>query len=103
MIASSACTTSGWTPNQLSFDVFGDPYVLSILETTWSNLLHSRQCGTMAVTINNGTAPYKFQAIVGDVRAHDWFVRLYTQVPSSEHQKQPTGHQVKWFVARVVV
>ena len=53
------------------------------------------------MTINNGTAPYKFQAIVGDVRAHDWFVRLHTQVHSSEHQKQPTGHQVKWFVARL--
>ena len=57
----------------------------------------------MAVTINNGTAPYKFQAIVGVVRSHDWFVRVDTQVHSSGHQKQPAGHQAKWFVTRVIV
>ncbi len=53
------------------------------------------------MTINNGTAPYKFQAIVGDVRSHGRFVRLHTQVHPSGHQKHPTGHLVKWFVARL--
>jgi len=33
MTANSTCPTSAWTPNQLSFDVFGEPYVLRSLET----------------------------------------------------------------------
>ena len=57
----------------------------------------------MGVTMKNGTAPYKFQAIVADVRAHDWSVRFHTHLHSSGDQKPRTGHQVKWFVDRVAV